>query len=291
MYELVMLTGSSGYIDCPAKMGVYVTRAGHAILIDAGSDKDAAKKALKALEGANLELDLVVNTHLHADHIGGNKLIAARTGAKIYGPSIVTAVAAHPVLESAILYGGYPLKGLRSKFLMAEPSEVLPIEQAELQGLEILALPGHSMDMIGLRTPDGVVFLADCVSSEETIEKYHVNFQYDVARALETLDFVQTLEAQLFVPSHAQPCRDIRPLAQANMKKIREIAQLLCDLCREGACFEDILARVFTHYGLEINLTQHALVGSTVRSYLAWLCDEGRMRAQIEENRLIFRAA
>ena len=280
MYELIMLTETTGYIECPAKMGVFFTGPDKAVLIDAGSDKDAGKKALKALDGVGRTVAAVINTHLHADHIGGNKLIANRTGAAIYGPSIVSAIAAHPVLEPTILYGGYPPKQLRNKFLMAEPSAVKPLE-----------LPGHSMDMTGVRTPDNVVFLADCVFSEETTQKYHVNFQYDIASALQTLDYVETLEADLFVPAHAAPCKDVKPLVEANRAKMLEIADLLLSLCRDGACFEDILANVFTHYGLEMNVGQHALVGSTVRSYLSYLADAGKITLNIDNNHLVFKEA
>ncbi len=292
MYELVMLTEKSGYIDCPAKMGVFICSPGKAVLIDAGSDKDAGKKALKALDGAELQLTAVINTHLHADHIGGNKLVQNRTGCRIYGPAVAGAVAALPVLEPSLLWGGCPPKQLRSKFLMAEPSVVEPLENADQQalgGLEILPLPGHSMEMIGVRTPDNVVYLADCVASEETTQKYHVNFQYDIAQALKTLDCVEALEADWFVPSHAAPCRDIRPLVRANREKMLEVADLLLELCRGGARFEDILADVFSHYGLAMNIGQHALVGSTVRSYLAYLADSGRLELAIEDNRLVFR--
>ena len=35
--------------------------------------------------------------------------------------------------------------------------------------------------MIGIRTPDNVVFLADCISSKSTLEKYRISFIYDIA--------------------------------------------------------------------------------------------------------------
>ena len=50
--------------------------------------------------------------------------------------------------------------------------------------------------------PDGVVFLADCISSRETLGKYAVSFIYDVGAYLETLDMVEGMEVAMFVPTH-----------------------------------------------------------------------------------------
>ena len=38
--------------------------------------------------------------------------------------------------------------------------------------------------MIGLRTPDDVVFLADALVSEEAIQKYQVSFHWEIILAL-----------------------------------------------------------------------------------------------------------
>ena len=38
-----------------------------------------------------------------------------------------------------------------------------------------------------------------------------------------------------------------------------------------------------------MNFEQYVLVGSTVRSYLAWLKDEGRIRAEFSDNMLLWR--
>lgn len=45
---------------------------------------------------------------------------------------------------------------------------------------------------------------------------------------------------------------------------------------------------LFDEYGLKLNFEQYALVGSTVRSYLAWLKDSGRLDAKFEENMLLW---
>ena len=52
---------------------------------------------------------------------------------------------------------------------------------------------------------------------------------------------------------------------------------------------EEILKKLFDDYSLKMNFEQYVLVGSTVRSYLAWLKDEGKLSAEFEENRLLWR--
>ena len=80
-----------------------------------------------------------------------------------------------PVLEPIGLYGGRPFKELKNKFLMAQGSNVLPLTSDILpEYMELLELPGHCFDMVGFRSEDGVVYLADCLSSKETLEKYQL---------------------------------------------------------------------------------------------------------------------
>lgn len=153
----------------------------------------------------------------------------------------------------------------------------------------MIPLPGHFFDMAGFRTPDGVVYLADCLSSRETLDKYQIGFLYDAAAYLDTLEKVKAMEARLFVPAHAEAAEDVSALAQYNIDKVLEIRDKLAALCREPLGFEDILQRLFTDYGLAMNFEQYVLVGSTVRSYLSWMKDGGRLEVLFENNRLLWR--
>lgn len=290
MYELIREGERTYFVDCPAKIGLWVADDG-AWLIDSGSDKDAAKKALRHIESLGLPLRAVVNTHSHADHIGGNRLLQERTGCAVYAPGAEAALVRYPRLEATFLFGGAPCRELQSKFLLAPESRPLPLEKGTLPpGLDIVPLPGHSFDMIGLRTGDDVVFLADCVASEATLKKYAVSFLCDVDASLATLERIETMEARRFIPSHADPCDDIRPLARLNREKIEEFCALLVSLCWEPRGFEELLRLVFVHYGLSLDFTQYALVGSTVRTYLSHLHNRGMLAVRFDDGRLLWAA-
>ena len=70
-----------------------------------------------------------------------------------------------------------------------------------------------------------------------------------------------------------------------------EIADRIAALCAEPLCFEEILQKLFAEYALTMNFEQYVLVGSTVRSYLAWLKDSGVLSVAFTDNRLLWKQA
>ena len=290
MYELNHITGNSYYIQSPSKMGLVKLNDTDVCLIDSGNDKDAGRKVRQLLDANGWHLTAIYNTHSNADHIGGNRYLQGQTKCKIYAQGIECDITRHPVLEPAFLYGGFPPKDLRHKFLMAQESDAQELTGAVLpEGFELLQLPGHFFHMVGFRSPDDVVYLADCLSSRETLDQYQIGFIYDVAAYLDTLEKVKTMQAAAFVPAHAEVTEDIAPLAKYNIDKVHEIADHIVELCTEPIIFEELLKKLFDDYGLTLTFEQYVLVGSTVKSYLAWLKDTGRLTVLFEDNRLLWR--
>jgi len=289
MYELIQAAENSYYIQSPAKIGLVRLNEKDVCLIDSGSDKDAGRKVRQILDARGWHLTAIYNTHSNADHIGGNRYLQNQTGCRIYAPGIECDFTRHPVLEPAFLYGGFPPKELRHKFLLAQESDAEELTEDCLpQGIQMISLPGHFFDMAGFRDADHVVYLADCLSSLETLDKYQIGFLYDVGAYLSTLENVKKMQAALFIPAHAEAVEDIVPLAQANMDKVHEIADRITAICSEPLCFEEILQKIFNAYCLTMTFEQYVLVGSTVRSYLAWLHDNDRISVRFEDNRLLW---
>ena len=189
MYELNHIIGNSYYIQSPSKMGLVKLNDTDVCLIDSGNDKDAGRKVRQLLDANGWHLTAIYNTHSNADHIGGNRYLQGQTKCKIYAQGIECDITRHPVLEPAFLYGGFPPKDLRHKFLMAQESDAKELTPGVLpEGFALLQLPGHFFHMVGFRSPDDVVYLADCLSSRETLDKYQIGFVYDVAAYLDTLE-------------------------------------------------------------------------------------------------------
>ena len=282
MYELIQVSDSTCYVQSPAKIGLVKLNDKDVCLIDSGNDKEAGRKVRQILDANGWSLKAIYNTHSHADHIGGNQYLQAQTGCKVYAKGVECDYVNHPILEPVSLYAGCPPKELRHKFLMAQPSTAEPLTDGVLpEGFSIIPLPGHSMDMVGYRTADDVVFLADCLSSEATLEKYGIPFIHDVGAYISTLEAVEKMEARMFIPAHADPAEDVSGLARLNIDRAVEVGDEILGICSEASSFEDILRKLFVRYGLTMTLEQYVLVGSTVRSYLAWMMDAGKLTVDI----------
>ena len=284
MYELIQVSDSTCYVQSPAKIGLVKLNDKDVCLIDSGNDKEAGRKVRQILDANGWSLKAIYNTHSHADHIGGNQYLQAQTGCKVYAKGVECDYVNHPILEPVSLYAGCPPKELRHKFLMAQPSTAEPLTDGVLpEGFSIIPLPGHSMDMVGYRTADDVVFLADCLSSEATLEKYGIPFIHDVGAYISTLEAVEKMEARMFIPAHADPAEDVSRLARLNIDRAVEVGDEILGICSEASSFEDILRKLFVRYGLTMTLEQYVLVGSTVRSYLAWMMDAGKLTVEIRD--------
>ncbi len=289
MYELVKVTDRFYFVDCPAKIGIYKISENEIALIDSGNNKSAATKVLRIAEQNGWQIQMILNTHAHADHIGGNRHIQNRTGCKIYAPRGELDAVRHPMLEPISLFGAKPPKALCHGFLLADESEAQVLTDAILpEGLSVLPLPGHTEDMVGFMTEDGALYLADALASRHTLEKYGIPFVYDVGTYLETLERIAAMRGGHFVSAHAEMTEDIAPLAKENIRKTEALIRIILEEARAPIGFEALLSRLFARYGLAMSVEQYALVGSTVRSYLSYLTDVGRMQPVVIENELLW---
>ena len=293
--ELRQVGEATWVLPGAVNLGLCLTgeKGDRAVLIDSGNDKDAGRQVFKLLSEQEISLDLIINTHGNADHIGGNAYLQKKSGCRIAATEVEAPFIRSPVLEPAFLFGGFPYPKIRNKFLEAAPSEVTDI--IEQDGtvldtpLEAFPLPGHYFGMIGVRTPDNVVFLADSLFSETIIRKYHLFYIYDIAGYLSTLSTLDTLEADWYVPSHAPPSRDITNLIHINREMVLEICDVVAAACTPPARFDSILERVCARYSILLDANQYVLVSSTIRSYLSYLAYEGRVETEWEKGAMIWK--
>ena len=74
-----------------------------------------------------------------------------------------------------------------------------------------------------------------------------------------------------------------------NRAKVTEVAETIFEICEKPVAFEDILKQLFDKYSLVMNANQYVLIGSTIRSYLSYLCDDGRIEYYFADNKMLWK--
>lgn len=133
MFELIKVTDYCYYIESPSKVGIYKRNDTDVYLIDSGSDKNSAKKTLKICDEQGWVIKGIINTHAHADHIGGNAYIQEKTGCDIFCSTIDRPFIEHTIINPLHIYGGYIPQEMEHKFFLAKPSVTKNISSPDFQ--------------------------------------------------------------------------------------------------------------------------------------------------------------
>lgn len=271
-----------------------VTRADKALLIDTGLDENLVRKVVNGLANEGVSVAAIVNTHAHADHIGGNAWAAKRTGALVAAPHYEHFFVERPDLEPYTLFGASPPKAFTGKFLQAEGcavGQVLQPGETEVAGfkLRLHALPGHSVGQMGVEV-DGALFVGDALLPEATLSKYGLVFAVDPLRARESTERLRESRATI-VSYHGGVVADVEAAVRANVAGMRAAEEaLLAFLAKAPATAEEALAHLLDIFRpAQLTVELYALQAATVRGYLAALERAGRVEAALDGVRLIWR--
>lgn len=285
-YELHHLKGKTYYIDGPTNLGVYFLNNQEVVLIDCGTHKEGPIIET-LLRKHHLKLNCIICTHSHPDHSGGSLYLSKMTGCKIIASKIERAFFRDSKLDIGFLNGGYPLDEFDNRLMHTDEQHEIESLEAIPRGLRSFKLPGHHYGMIGIKTSDGVHFIADTLGSKELISSEHILLIYDVAGYLKSLEYISRLNG-IIVPSHSEVTTDISDLVHFNQYKIEEIMKVILNILREERTAEEVVSDVFDYYKLRISYNKYLLISSTIKSYLSYLSNQGKIKNNFQQNRLYF---
>ncbi len=284
--QLTHVYGSTYVISAPTSVGL-VKDGRDAYLIDAGNNRETGRQIRRLLDDEGLKLRTIINTHSHADHIGGNRYLQEQTGCSIAAPARESVMVESPRLEGEFLWGGGIHPGLSHPLVLAAASVVnnrYPEGAIAGTPLEAVSLPGHSIDMMGIKTLDGIFFTADTLMSRHILDTYPLFYLYHLGEHLNSLQKLASSSASLYVPSHAPPTDDPDELIRMNRSAIEHTLDLIVNLA-ERKSLEELLTAVCDTLGIRLNHIQYVLTRCTISAYLGYAMEQQLLTLSYINNR------
>ena len=278
-------------------------------MIDSGGTSEDGKRILNeiteyfAKKNIKITIKAIINTHSHADHCGGNKIIQQQTNCEIWISEKETGSLINPFLQPIISWGGNPLPEINSSYYVAEktiPSKIINQNEKIMlkNGIELnfISLPGHYFEMIGILCKTNqnkkIIFASDGIFGRKNIGKYWIPFLYDVKEFKNSLDTICSLDADYCIPGHGEPIEQIEETAELN--KIAIISNEKCvleALKQKEMTQEEILKYVADKNEINMHIAQYMLIGCTLKAYLVFLYNEKKISYTIKENKLFWHLA
>jgi glyoxylase-like metal-dependent hydrolase (beta-lactamase superfamily II) len=181
------------------------------VLIDTGTGSSPSLRE-KVMDAAD-KIDLIINTHAHLDHVGGNSLFEAK-------------VAVHEQdtgeLESGGLYGTADLFGKNAKSSVDQMlKDGSVVKTGELE-LKVIHTPGHTPGGICLLSSAGHLFSGDTVFSGGSFGR--VDLPGGSARQLlESLERLKNVDFEFLMPGHMKCVKDGKKHLEAALGLLGEM--------------------------------------------------------------------
>jgi glyoxylase-like metal-dependent hydrolase (beta-lactamase superfamily II) len=228
------------------------------LLVDTGC-AHTAPELLEAL--AMRPVELIVNTHYHEDHVGGNALIAAERGAPVLAPEAALPALAEPpwIHQHRELVWGRP---------QPSPGGALGGEvRAGGRSYQVLPAAGHTADQVMLHQPEeGWLFCGDAYISDRPKT---ARPEEDYGACLATLRRMAALEPAVLFSCPAGPVEPAAPALERAIAYLEEMGGRIRELAAAGMSPEEIVQEI---WGRESSLVEMTEGQFSYRNFVeAWL--------------------
>lgn len=285
--DLTKLSDRTYYIQGPVNVGVITLEKSRVILVDSGIDSNYAKKIHELLSDYRYKVAYILNTHSHADHVGGNNFFQKNFGCKILASPLEAPIIEYPLIQSTLLFSGAPTQDMMNRFIMALPSEPEIFTENQLTiedlNLKVLDLPGHSINQKGFLVEE-TAFIADSLFPDNFFIRHSLPFNYDPMAHLQTLEALKNLSAKYYVGGHLPHTRNINTIIASNAANVNNALAFMRRLLKVPQSQERVIKGFLDHYGLKKTGWQYYLFRATVNGYLSALHKHGEVKYKVLDN-------
>mgnify|MGYP000008668402 FL=1 len=256
------------------------------VIIDPGNGSKRHKELRRELRKIGLEINYMLATHAHADHIA----IAPKLDKPLFIHRYEFSIAETPLNRELLTFGSKAPKG----FLVYQfPSEVRVHAvfdwSDELFGLRTLELPGHSPGMTGfLDEENAVLYAGDSFFGERVIESVGLPYLIEPNLFKESIKRLMnyTEEGVLLIPSHGRRMRGEKALnlLEFNLKRVEAGESRILELLKTPRSASELSYFLAKSFDAKITPQTLALNQVPIRAIIADLYNRDLIEPVIEED-------
>ncbi len=295
------IKGNSYFLSGVLSIGVYIHEK-TATIIDSGGDESCAKDIHKAIEDAGYTLGAIINTHCHPDHCGGNAYLQKKIpGLKTYATHdeqlFIENIDLAPRCFCSL---ACPFEGLQNKYIAPQRTSTItntisPYEDQVITingaSFNIVTLPGHTPGMIGIITPDNILYCGDALFGENTITKHPVLFYTDIKKTFDSFEKIKSLSVDGYVLVHGGLIRDGTAIVNRHIDQIKEIKDTIFGFIQQKpVSIDELTQKVMQKYTIMNSMIAFMLTQTTIKAYVSYLESEKMVELIVKDGLLVVMA-
>jgi len=200
----------------------FVYRSDKPVLIDTGyiTDFDETRACIEALGVKLSDIDLIISTHSHSDHIGGNKFIQDESGCAIaihrIGKQFIDT---HDDWATWWRYYGHEAEFFNASRALGDADTII-IGPHEFR---VIYTPGHASDGIVLYNQREKLLISSDALWEHDMPGMTLRVEGSTAlfRHEESLEKIKALDIRTVYPGHGGPFATVHEAIAKSRKKIK----------------------------------------------------------------------
>lgn len=259
---------------------------GKAILVDPGNGSGRHKDLRREIKKLNCEIEALLATHGHADHIA----VAPKLKKPLFMHRYEFSIAESPLNREILTFGSKAPKGfLVYQFPYEVKVHAIFEWDDELFGLKAIKLDGHSPGMTGFfDRENGVLYAADSFFGERLIKAVGIPYLIDPelfkASIVELINYAE--QQILLIPSHGPMVKEKNAinLLEFNLKRVEEAENKILELLKKPRSISELSYHLIMEFGTKMTPEILALNQVPIRALIAELYNKGLIEAEIKED-------
>lgn len=300
--RLIHVSGSSYAWSGKYAVGVYLhEETKQAFLFDSGPSERIAEMIDRQISNQGYTIAAIIHSHGHILNTGGSSYFRKYyPEIKCYASHLSAPYINHPGIFAPII----PMSPTRKLDMseLPEPSDstaiitdTIPFRDGvfEINGIPfiIYTLPGHFPGMIGVQTPDQVLYCADALFGTSTLSRQKLLVFTEPQEAKESLEKLKSIQAKQYVLYHGGIYKHIHEIIEENATRLDDVYNDVLTLTeKQSHTPESITQHIMSDYELENNEKQYYLAYTVTQSYVRLLLKEGKISSKIKNGLLYYKS-